>query len=136
MAGWSPLTWSAVSIGLGLALAVGCGGQEEAEHPGGVSYENEGGSTSRPRDAEPVDESCEDVGSLRECMVDIVVNGVKSCFPGHAVCQGEAGWTICMDTAEAKDLAASLEDAPEPTGTAGAGSDEGDGTAGSAGSGS
>jgi hypothetical protein len=45
---------------------------------------------------------------------------VHSCFPGHAVCQGEAGWTVCMDTAEATKLAATIEATVPETGTAGA----------------
>lgn len=128
----SLLTWSAVSIGLGLALAAGCGGNEEVDHPSKVVYGSEGGETASSRDAAPVDTSCTDVGTLRECLVDIEVNGVHSCFPGHAVCLGEEGWTVCMDSADASELAASVKAAPpEPEGSAGSPA----GTAGSAGSG-
>ncbi len=116
MARWI-LVWSLVSILAPIAFAAGCGGKEEAG-PSGVRY-GEGGYPSYPRDAAPVDMTCEPVGSQRECVVETVTNGIKSCFRGKAVCQGEDGWSTCLDATDARAMSAALKAAP-PSGAAGA----------------
>ena len=127
--------WSAVGVTLGVLFAAACGGNEETNH-GGVDYGSEGGTTHR----QPVeiDKSCSPVGALRECTQDIVVNGVKSCFSGLAVCLGEEGWSVCKSTEDALELSESVkaEAAQQVDGAGGAGAEDASAAAGTAGAGS
>lgn len=117
------LTWSrglAWSVGVfagGVALASACGGKEEGGTPP-VVYEEPDATPDVVADQEPVDVACTPIGALSDCTIDFYENGIHSCFTGQQVCRGEDGWTECLDSGKAAEVAAELTAAGQG-GTAG-----------------
>jgi len=103
------ILWS-IAIVCGVALIAGCGDGRDDDTPPGTKFDPGNRIYNPPRGGAPATSiSCSPVGATRECIVDVWVNDVHSCFDGLAVCQGETGWTDCLDPTEARKLAEEVE---------------------------
>jgi len=101
--------WS-TAILCSVALIAGCGDGRDDDTPPGTKFDPTVRTYNPPQGGAPsISVSCSPVGTTRECIVDVWINDVHSCFEGLAVCQGEPGWTDCLDSTEARELSAEVK---------------------------